>query len=192
LSILGDETFGNLLSVAGKLRAVRSVFSRPCHGFFRCRIPPGIASNPALHLRFFDDGFPLQVMGVIRWLALPMFAIAALAAGWFSRRDSNLARIPVVPVATSASATWLPPSNASPAAAFAIAEPPLDPEAAALATLPPEDVQWVLDEVARTEAVRAMTEPERLQLLTQLASIRMFTVLERQDPMSPAQEEAVP
>ena len=65
---------------------------------------------------------------------------------------------------------------------------PMDPEIIALAGLQPEDVEWVLDRVERTQSVRTLTDAERLQLMSELASIRMFTVLERTEEMSPREE----
>lgn len=56
-------------------------------------------------------------------------------------------------------------------------------DVAAVAGLPPEDIDWVLAEVTRTETVRQLSDAERSQLIAELASTRMFTVLEREAPM---------
>lgn len=62
---------------------------------------------------------------------------------------------------------------------------PLDAqEDRGLAVLPPEDVEWVLDAVARTESVRELSEGDREALIAQLASVRRFAVLERTEPMA--------
>ena len=65
---------------------------------------------------------------------------------------------------------------------------PMDPEISALAGLQPEDVEWVLDRLERAQSVRVLTEQERMQLMSELASIRMFAVLERTEDMTPREE----
>lgn len=64
-------------------------------------------------------------------------------------------------------------------------------EEGGLAALPPEDVEWVLDAVARTESVRQLSAPEREALIAQLSSVRMHAVLERTEPMA-VEPEVVP
>lgn len=64
-------------------------------------------------------------------------------------------------------------------------------EESGLAALPPEDVEWVLDAVARTESVRQLSAPEREALIAQLSSVRMHAVLERTEPMA-VEPEVVP
>lgn len=59
---------------------------------------------------------------------------------------------------------------------------------AGLAALPPEDVEWVLDAVARTESARELSEQDREALIAQLSSVRMHAVLERTEPMAVAPE----
>lgn len=62
-------------------------------------------------------------------------------------------------------------------------------DVAAVAGLPPEDIDWVLAEVTRTQTVRELGAAERSQLIAELASIRMFTVLEREAPLEQQPED---
>lgn len=57
--------------------------------------------------------------------------------------------------------------------------------AEALAPLPPEDAEWVLDEAERYRAARAMDDQAMAELVAQLASVRMHDVIERTEPMMP-------
>lgn len=103
---------------------------------------------------------------------------------------------PHAPEEKGAAATARGPGAAPPVGApgRALAAPEGAREAAAaaaeagLAALPPEDVEWVLDAVARTESVRQLSEPEREALIAQLSSVRMHAVLERTEPMAVAPE----
>jgi hypothetical protein len=53
-----------------------------------------------------------------------------------------------------------------------------------LEPLLPEDAEWVLDAIARTESVRALSNEERRALTAQLVSVRMHAVLERTEPLA--------
>lgn len=59
-----------------------------------------------------------------------------------------------------------------------LVEPPIE-----LSALPPEDAAWVQAEAARYQAARDLSPAEQKRLLQQLASIRQFAVLERQEPL---------
>lgn len=65
-----------------------------------------------------------------------------------------------------------------------------DAIADALAPLPIEDAEWVLDEAARYQAAREMKEGEVEALIAQLASVRMHDVIERTEPMMPRDQGA--
>ena len=126
---------------------------------------------------------------------VPMLGLACVIAYAVRERpDSHDARPSVLsaPAPTARSTTFDAPRPALAAAP----SPSLEAmrraagDYAALAVLPPEDADWVLGEVARTQQVRALGETERSELIAQLASIRMFTVLEREEPLALPEERA--
>ncbi len=97
------------------------------------------------------------------------------------------------PVNSSGDRTASAPSAAAaesstPGAAAAAAAAPADADP--LTALPPEDAEWVLEEVARTEQARALSAQEQRELTAQLASVRMHAVLERTEPMAVEPEGA--
>ena len=126
-----------------------------------------------------------------RWLGAALPAAGVLAAwrhddGDRGERGDQAARRDRASDRPSAArlAAATPAIEAAPAEAAEAEDPELD----ALAGLPPEDVEWVLDRVERTQSVRALSAAERLQLMSELASIRMFAVLERTEAMTPPVE----
>lgn len=82
-----------------------------------------------------------------------------------------------------------PPDGSPPADQRAGAPPPtLVEPPAALSELPPEDAEWVLAEAARYQAARDLSAEDHQRLVQQLASIRQFAVIERQDPLAPQEQ----
>ena len=110
---------------------------------------------------------------------------------------------PAAPLAASAPPGAPTPTAAVPTRAPAPAPPGViaassEPGAAddsitdMLSSLPPEDVEWVLDEVARHQQVRAVDDQALVQLVSQLASVRQHAVLERTEPMMPRDHGGAP
>lgn len=135
-----------------------------------------------------------------RKLSLWLLAIAAVGVVVLGARREQPSEArreqPSAPEDKAGAATARGPGGApavgAPGSALAVAEgargAAAPGEEAGLAALPPEDVEWVLEAVARTESVRQLSEPERAALIAQLSSVRMHAVLERTEPMAVAPE----
>lgn len=108
----------------------------------------------------------ILIFGALLLAALAMRDTASARLGRLADRD---ARPPVTAAAPRLVTTPAP----------APVEPTIvDP----LTTLPPEDIEWVLDHVERTESVRELDEAQRARLIAQLVSVRMHDVIERTEP----------
>lgn len=121
-----------------------------------------------------------------RKLSLWLLAVSAvvIAVFWVQRErpsevpeaEVGAAAASVVPVAPAASGRGTATTEARMVARSG--------EEAGLAGLPPEDAEWVLDAVARTESARALSEQDREALIAQLSLVRRHAVLERTEPMA--------
>ncbi len=81
-----------------------------------------------------------------------------------------------------------PPESSPPTTQHAGAPPPpptLVEPPRVLPELPREDAEWVLAEAARYQAARDLSAEDHQRLVQQLASIRQFEVIERQEPLAP-------
>ena len=101
--------------------------------------------------------------------------VAALLVAALANRSSPLGRMAqrAPAVTRTIPRPFVPPTAVTPA--------PVEP----LATLPPEDADWVLDHVERAESVRVLDDAQRARLIAQLISVRMHDVAERTEPYEP-------
>lgn len=125
--------------------------------------------------------------GVAAWLSLAALGGARALAPPSVASGPPAPRAPLAPLPVAASPAAALPAPAAPASAASGA--PSSAADAALAALPPEDAEWVLDEAARYEAARSLGAADREALISQLASARTHVVLERTEPWLTEPEE---
>jgi hypothetical protein len=120
-----------------------------------------------------------------RKLSLWLLAVSAVVIAFFWVQRERPSEVPEAEVAAAA-ASVVPVAAAS-GRGTATTEARMvarSGEEAGLAGLPPEDAEWVLDAVARTESARALSERDREALIAQLSLVRRHAVLERTEPMA--------